>query len=317
MEISAVPGVVASGDTLCPMCGASETKALFVATDRNRGTGGEFPVVVCLTCGSWFQLHPLLGAQLAERYPERYYAASRTTEGGSVLLELASKSLVRLHRFRGPPGKLLDVGCKSGELVRVARDCGWEAMGVELSPDAAAIGRRAYDVEIIEGDFLEARLPSGSFDVVTMYHVLEHLPEPVQALTQAVGLLAPGGVLVVATPNPASLGARLFGARWYHLDVPRHLVLAPPGSLTTRLEEMGMTVLGLNYSIPAHNWVGIFSSIINPQRIRAGRLLPRRGGGLLRNVLRYIAKSPFELAASAEAALRCAETYEVYATKTS
>jgi SAM-dependent methyltransferase len=171
-------------------------------------------------------------------------------------------------------------------------------------------------VEIMVNDFLKVALPAQSFDVVTMWHVLEHLPSPIPALEQATDLLERGGMLLIATPNPASIEASLFGRRWYHLDAPRHLVLIPPSSLIAALEELGMRVLHINFSIPAHNWTGIFSSIVSPQHIRPGMILPRRGDNPFRNALRHIAKSPFELLAQVEASLHRGGTYEICAVRT-
>lgn len=314
---SEIGDIVYSRPMTCPFCEAVETRYLFLAKDRNQGTAGDFPVAACVNCGTWFQASFFTDDELAEHYTDRYYETSCTVRGTLLRLDIARKTLERLHHHKSPPGRLLDVGCKSGEFLKAARDSGWDVMGIELSAKASEIGQRAYDVEVVVGDFLRVTLAARSFDVVTMWHVLEHLWAPALALERAIDLLAPGGMLVIATPNPASIAARLFGPRWYHLDAPRHLALIPPRSLVGRLDEMGMMIRSLNFSVPAHNWIGIFSSLITPQRMRPGKLLYKRGDNLLQNALRHMARSPFELLAYVEAVLQRGGTYEVYAIKSS
>jgi 2-polyprenyl-3-methyl-5-hydroxy-6-metoxy-1,4-benzoquinol methylase len=99
-----------------------------------------------------------------------------------------------------PPGKLLDVGCGTGAFLREARARGWEAVGTELSHDGAETAR-ANGFEIAEGEIWEAEFPSGTFDVVTCWHVIEHVGSPRRLLEEIRRLLRPGGWLVLATPN--------------------------------------------------------------------------------------------------------------------
>ncbi len=93
------------------------------------------------------------------------------------------------------------------------------------------MSRDRYGVDVVVGDAVTADI-EGPFDVVTMWHVLEHLPEPVAALERAAELLAPGGRLIVSVPNNDSWQARLGGDDWLHLDIPRHIYHFTPRSLT-------------------------------------------------------------------------------------
>lgn len=131
------------------------------------------------------------------------------------------------QRFRGiprrGPGRLLDVGCGDGAFGVYLREVGWTVCGVEFH-SAGAARARANGLEVFEGSFLRGELLWRAFDVVRMWHVLEHLPEPQQALTKAFSLLAPGGELIVGVPNLASWYRRLFGPRWAAIQAPQHLV---------------------------------------------------------------------------------------------
>jgi len=139
-------------------------------------------------------------------------------------------------------GRLLDVGCGNGRFLAQMRDLGWEVMGVEPDLEAVRIARELFGLDVVQGTLEEVRLPEGSFDVITMNHVIEHIPDPMATLVECWRLLKPGGKLVVVTPNTRSLGRRLFGEHWRGWEVPRHLFLFSPRSLRACAERAGLTV---------------------------------------------------------------------------
>jgi SAM-dependent methyltransferase len=134
-----------------------------------------------------------------------------------------------------PSGPVLDVGCGDGTLLRALRGRGREAVGLERSP--GLLGERVLACDITEFD----ERP-GQWSAVVFWHSLEHLSQPGAALDRATVLLAPGGVLVVAVPNLASWQSRCFGDRWFHLDVPRHIVHLPAGTLRERIGARGLRI---------------------------------------------------------------------------
>ena len=127
-----------------------------------------------------------------------------------------------------PDGRLLDVGCGSGLFLARMRALGWQVNGVEPDPEAARIGREHYGLDIRSS---VEDLESERFDAVTLHHVIEHVPDPVALLARLRRLLRPEGRLVVVTPNPESLGRRIFQRNWIHWDPPRHLHIFSAGSL--------------------------------------------------------------------------------------
>ena len=177
-------------------------------------------------------------AQLGEAYADWYRPANGRFSGlGDKLLRRSRSALAdRLHRVL-PRGPVLDVGAGDGTLVRAFVRHGREAVGVD--PYASANHPHVRDVELEEMD--------GNWSAVIFWHSLEHLREPVRALRHAATLAAPGGVLVVAVPNAASLQARTFGDRWLHLDVPRHLVHISPPALVSAIEAAGFRVMRVSY----------------------------------------------------------------------
>lgn len=176
--------------------------------------------------------------QLADAYAVWYRpTAGRFSGVGDAVLKRTRSALAnRLHRVL-PAGPILDVGAGDGTLVEAFRRHGREAVGVDPYASAANPHVRAVELEEM----------TGGWSAVIFWHSLEHLRRPVRALRHAAELVVPGGVLIVAVPNAASLQARLFGDRWLALDLPRHLVHISPPALLSELEALGFTVERVSY----------------------------------------------------------------------
>jgi SAM-dependent methyltransferase len=176
--------------------------------------------------------------QLADAYAVWYRPASGRFSGvGDKLLRRTRSALAhRLHRVL-PKGRVLDIGAGDGTLVSAFRGHGREAVGV----DPYASGSHPHVRAVEFGEM------TGAWSAVIFWHSLEHLRRPVRALRHAADLVVPGGVLVVAVPNATSLQARLFGDRWLHLDLPRHLVHICPPALLSELETLGFRVERVSY----------------------------------------------------------------------
>lgn len=138
-------------------------------------------------------------------------------------------------------GRILDVGCGSGEWLLKMMQLGWECSGCDF--DAAAIRlARERGVDARTGAVEVLEFPNNFFDAITLNHVIEHLPDPIATLEACERLLKPGGALFVATPNAASLSHRIFGAQWRGLEPPRHLAIFTPPALILAVEESGFEV---------------------------------------------------------------------------
>jgi SAM-dependent methyltransferase len=248
----------------CGICAGTAGEFLFSARDINFKTTDEsFSVVRCTVCGI---------AQTVPRPPEhtlgRYYPPSYYPIGGydpayyrRRIQPPQRDKLNIVRRFRSS-GTLLDVGCGAGFFLREAAKGGFTAQGVEFSREAVEFGTKEEGVHITEGELQNTRFPDRSFDVVTLWHVLEHLSRPVKALEKIRTLLKPGGILIIAVPNFDSLQARLFRGRWYHLEVPRHLYHFTPDGLRRLLDAGGFDVKAEYQRSPEHNWAGILGSLV-------------------------------------------------------
>jgi SAM-dependent methyltransferase len=208
-------------------------------------------------------LEPPAGDELSALYTSGFYGPG-PARAGRLIRELHRlNNAIRLRELRDvATGRLLDVGCGKGRFLAAARDAGWQVLGVEFSPTSAAAARLAHGVDVVSGDFLEAPL-EGDFDVITMWHVLEHLPDPAAAIGRAAELLRPGGRLVVSVPNVDSLQARLGGERWFHLDLPRHLFHFGPRSLSAMVGRAGFHVTRIGHFYPEMEVIGLVQTALN------------------------------------------------------
>lgn len=146
---------------------------------------------------------------------------------------------MHLRAVRG--GRLLEVGCGSGQALRVLGELGWDAEGVDF--DRAAVERaRARGLSVRLGSLREQGYAAESFDAVVMSHLIEHVPDPLSLLEECRRVLKPGGRLVAVTPNARSWGHTLMREHWFALDPPRHLVLFHLGTLRSLVEAAGLVV---------------------------------------------------------------------------
>lgn len=148
-------------------------------------------------------------------------------------------------------GRLLDVGCNIGMFLTEAARFGYAVTGVELNRECADYARTSFGLEIYSDYLGKIAFPSGSFDVVTMYDVLEHIPDMVSMLAEVKRILKPGGMLVVQSPNLDSLMADLTGSSWSWLSPPDHLYHFTPEALSTLLARSGFLIQAVKTWEPA------------------------------------------------------------------
>ncbi|MDP1849659.1 MAG: class I SAM-dependent methyltransferase, partial [Solirubrobacteraceae bacterium] len=223
---------------------------------------GDYALVRCSACGSAVTLDP---APPAAHEAGAYGGGAPRGSGlaGPLLRSFDRRRLTLLARAGArPPGRLLDVGAGRGRFVAQARAAGWEADGIEPSLRGIA-GARAQGIELQQAGIEQATVAAGSLDAATLWHVLEHLDDPGAALERIAGWLAPGGRLLVGVPNLASVQARAGGARWYHLDVPRHRTHFTVAGLHALLRRHGLEPVATHHVLAEHNPFGLWVSVVN------------------------------------------------------
>jgi SAM-dependent methyltransferase len=188
-------------------------------------------------------------------------SAPRLARAAAPVLAAFDRRRLRLvARAVGPPARLLDAGAGRGRFVAAARRAGYAAQGIEPSSRAAL---DVYGVGLLQAGIEDAGVEHGSVDVVTLWHVLEHVPDPRAALETIHGWLRPGGALLVGVPNLGSWQARVGGERWYHLDLPRHRTHFTVDGLRGALDAAGFEVESVHHVLAEHNPFGMWQSAVN------------------------------------------------------
>jgi 2-polyprenyl-3-methyl-5-hydroxy-6-metoxy-1,4-benzoquinol methylase len=228
----------------CLFCGVSE--------ERVRFHDGPFRVVECARCGLVYVNPRLPPERLHEMYQEEYWSSDRAKEFGYTQylqegdLYLRTYRLRRrvIERHRSGPGRVLDVGCAAGFFLAVMVEQGWQTTGIEISAPMVAYAQDTLKLpDIRRGDLLTVDVAPASYDVVTLWDVVEHLEEPREHLRRAARALKADGLLVLETQNVASRFARLLGRKWQHYKHEEHLYHFDPRSLARLLDETGFTIL--------------------------------------------------------------------------
>ena len=227
-------------------------------------TGERFVVGFCHNC----RLHittPAPGeAELARYYPSSYYGSGRRFNRIVEWLLNHLYSYRALHiEGRQRPGKVLDIGCGRGLLLSKLRERGWEPQGTELSEEAAVYARERLGLPVSTCALQDCGFADGEFDLVILWHVLEHLHAPRAILQEVSRILKPGGVLLVAVPNFGSWEARWSGPGWFHLDVPRHLTHFTPQTLHDALDKAGLKLLSTNFFSTEYDYFSFVQSAQN------------------------------------------------------
>jgi 2-polyprenyl-3-methyl-5-hydroxy-6-metoxy-1,4-benzoquinol methylase len=239
-------------DAPCPLCGRRDEEIVLEAPDANPGAGTalRFAVVRCRAC-TLLYTNPRPDADTIGRfYPADYRPHRRprkmrqAADKPSKLSRWTGRSVP--ERDGGLPwigqGRLLDFGCGGGGYMKRMADHGWQVTGLDAAVGAVRAVQEDLGLRALVGTLPHPDLPPCSFDVVTMWHSLEHVHRPLAILREAFTLLVPGGKLVVACPNIDSWAFRAFGPSWFGLDVPRHLVHFTPATLRGMLTAGGFRV---------------------------------------------------------------------------
>lgn len=237
------PNGKSAGDSTppCPFCGARESVKLLAAPDRFHARTRVYQILACPSCSIAWLEDPPAPSELEEHYGADYDRA--IAAGGSDPGHWKERRETVL-RYKNR-GKILDLGCGSGGFLASLRSPSWQLFGIEMSERAAEMAETNTGAEVFVGDILDAPFPEGSFDVVTCFHVIEHLHQPWAVFAQVYKWLKQGGIFYLMTPNIDSAGAKIFGSYWYALELPRHLYHFSPTALGNLARAAGLTEISL------------------------------------------------------------------------
>ena len=247
----------------CCVCHARAAIHWRTAADNILGGTERFQAVRCVRCGTVrLDPRPSPGA-MARHYAPLTYARAETDDDAGLaarLDEYNRRLAERTDRAIGSdvPRRALDGGCGDGRFLAALSALGWQVEGLETDSVAASFARSRTGGTIHDSTLEELTLPDGSFGLVSLLHVLEHVPEPRETLAAARRLLVPGGTLLIAVPNAGSAEAELFRSVWYPLDLPRHYWGFTPHTLVRLVETCGFAVENVKH----------FPLLFAPQSVR-------------------------------------------------
>jgi SAM-dependent methyltransferase len=217
---------------------------------------GRFPYRRCQACGLVFLAQP--PDDLGAAYPGTYHQLPNT----QALQRLAERQRWQIDMVRRhvPGGRVIEVGPGSGVFAWQARTAGFIVDTIEMDERCCQHLQSVVGVNAIHSsDPAQALAGLPQADVIAMWHVLEHLPDPWQTLRQAALSLRSGGILLIATPNPDAFGLRILRAAWPHIDAPRHLWLFPVPVLTDHLDGLGLRPLTITADDPGGRYWNLFA----------------------------------------------------------
>jgi SAM-dependent methyltransferase len=317
--------------TRCPGDGAELAPATYAATLE----GVAYGVRECPRCHRRALDPRPAPAALAYWYGPSYFGASTRKFIGPVeaFVDLfrdgrareAARLLARRPAASGERPRVLDVGCGSGLFLAALEKRGFECHGTEFSDETAGRARALPGLRVHAGPIDAETYAPGSFDLISIWHVLEHLGDPDELLRYSARWLRPGGALMVAVPNIDSWQARLFRGAWFHLDPPRHFFHFGPRSLGSALEAAGFRVERMRHLSWEQNLYGVIQSALNSlgfprddlyETLKGNRPLLSAPRDAIEVLLAAALFPPAVLFTIGEAAFRHGGTIECVATRT-
>ncbi len=269
----------------CPICGEKSRSQILSCVDHTV-SGATFSIVECSGCQFAFTSPRPAESDLGSYYESEEYISHSNTKKGlvsrlyqSVRKYTLGKKLGMVNRLSGKKGLLLDIGCGTGEFLNICKVDGWETIGIEPSPSARKQAQENYGLDVREESALD-QLEKTSADVITMWHVMEHVPHLRERVARLKELLKKDGTLIVAVPNRTSYDAAYYGPDWAAYDVPRHLWHFRPQDMRKLMEQFGFEVK----QVQPMKFDSYYVSILS-EKYRTGlnRLVPAAWRGWISN----------------------------------
>jgi SAM-dependent methyltransferase len=226
----------------CALCGGADSELIFTAPSlRLSGPGNHFDLRRCTKCGLVFMSPRPAPEELAALYQPKFYHSPNQKLVQRIAGLILGESVSFVQRHAGP-SKLLDVGCGNGSFIQGAARAGFDVYGLEPYQSALPNLPESLRTRVLCAPFESADYPAESFDVITLWHVLEHLSGPVETLKRLRVFLKPGGTLILEVPNIASSEARWLGPHWHNLDLPYHFWHFAPETLQSAVQQAGFEI---------------------------------------------------------------------------
>ncbi len=229
-----------------------------------------------------------------DKHMKKLYSSTMYRNHESRFIPLGEKVIRIFIKFRRKrierivqKGRILDIGCGRGEFLSLMKGSGWEAIGSELNEETAWHARNVLGLDIRTGSLTDTHFDDAFFDVITLWHVLEHLPDPLLTIEECKRILKTGGLLVFAVPNFDSLQAQISGDHWFHLDLPYHLYHFTNKNLDLFLRKFSLRITKVKQFSLEFNPFGYLQSFLNMCHIKYNLLYTMLKSRALRKALSH------------------------------
>ena len=237
-----------------------------------RRIAGNKAILWCAKCGFGWQ-HPLPTPEMIQNYYSEF--STYNLPGANEKEKSSRRRLNRINHLKPNRGRLLDIGSGLGHFLALARKEGWDVAGVEPQKSAAEYCRKHQNIDVYRGFVEELDLKPETFDVVTLWDVLEHVHEPLQFLAESARLVAPNGLLIIAIPNASGWPAMVFKGRWRYVMFT-HLSYFSIPYIRRVIADQGLHIIRMDHTVKIQSLIqGVaawFPVDINTEKlIRMGR----------------------------------------------
>ncbi|OGW41049.1 MAG: hypothetical protein A2Y97_13230 [Nitrospirae bacterium RBG_13_39_12] len=323
-----------SADQSCVLCNSAV--GYQKKFNRFEKDNRSYEIIICPGCRLWITQPFPDQEHLDSLYSTNNYRKhhSRFVLPAEKIVEFFRKLRCRRIKNLFYKGRILDIGCARGLFLSLMREEGWKTFGLELNDNTAHHARNVIGLDVKSGNLSDAHFGVQSFDVITIWHVLEHLSDPILTINECNRILKKGGKLVIAVPNTESLQAKISGRFWFHLDIPYHLYHFNVRNLRLLLGRFSFKINKIRHFSFEFNPFGYLQSFLNISRIehnllynllktksiRKSLLSRTRRSKFIMHLSLTAILTPFFIPLSLilaviEAVMRHGGTIEVYATK--
>lgn len=243
---------------ICENCGGTDFDLVFSGSDKLMGVEGQFSIVQCQNCGIYLLTPKISSEEMEKYYPDDYICYLEAIEDDPKPISrftrknALNKRCKQITKRVEKPGKILDVGCATGIFLDGMQQRGWDATGVEPNQEAAAYARQRFGLDVFNGFLDEAHFPDETFEVVTLWDVLEHVPDPNAFMAETHRILKPNGLVLGTLPNAKAWERYLFGEYWLGWEIPRHYRSHTPETIEAFLDRHGFADFELFSFIGRH-----------------------------------------------------------------
>jgi len=245
----------------CPICDSSESQVFCEV----KNDGIIYFVRKCHNCLHYYSYGDL-NIENSELYNDEVYKI--VDNRGSIYSKIidyeSERVLKNIGRFYPKGSRLLDFGSGKGNFLFMAKKLGYEVTGIETATERAEFAEKKFNLKIIRSQYTGGKVADEAFDIITLFHVLEHLPNPKELLSNLIGHnLKENGMIIMEVPNLSSLQSQIAGNNWMHLDIPRHLSHFTKERLIRFVAELNLKVIKIEYFSLHLGVLGMCQSILS------------------------------------------------------